>query len=229
MAGYLGSKAASGSYQAIISRMAPHDVYIETHLGGGAVMLNKPPALRNIGIDIDIQTLEDFTSQYRAAMPHIDLICADAVNYLRSFDFSAAGRVQLYCDPPYLLSTRTSSARYRYEYSEQDHIDLLKMLLSLPDNVNVILSGYPSQMYDDLLYGWRTHEYQSMTRGGVRTEKIWMNYEPGDVAYCHKFAGKDYTDRQRIKRKAERWAKNYRALPADEQLAIMAALIQCKN
>ncbi|HCN3270845.1 TPA: DNA adenine methylase, partial [Klebsiella michiganensis] len=36
---YLGSKAASGVYQKIIAEMPPHDVYIETHLGGGAVML----------------------------------------------------------------------------------------------------------------------------------------------------------------------------------------------
>lgn len=228
MAGYLGSKAASGSYQAIISRMAPHDTYIETHLGGGAVMLRKPEAARNIGIDIDCEALGAF---YRGLVfpRNIELIACDAVDYLRYFDFSNTGRVQLYCDPPYLPCTRTSRARYRYEYSEQDHIDLLKMLLSLPDNVNVILSGYPSQMYDDLLSSWRTHEYQSMTRGGVRTEKIWMNYEPGEAAYCHKFAGKDYTDRQRIKRKAERRAKNYKALPADEQLAIMAALINCNS
>ncbi len=40
--GYLGSKAASGVYQKIIAEMPPHDTYIETHLGGGAVMLRKP-------------------------------------------------------------------------------------------------------------------------------------------------------------------------------------------
>jgi site-specific DNA-adenine methylase len=39
---YLGSKAASGVYQKIIAEMPPHDTYIETHLGGGAVMLRKP-------------------------------------------------------------------------------------------------------------------------------------------------------------------------------------------
>ena len=38
---YLGSKAASGVYQKIIAEMPPHDTYIETHLGGGAVMLRK--------------------------------------------------------------------------------------------------------------------------------------------------------------------------------------------
>lgn len=46
---YLGSKAASGVYQKIIAEMPPHDTYIETHLGGGAVMLRKPPARHNWG------------------------------------------------------------------------------------------------------------------------------------------------------------------------------------
>jgi DNA adenine methylase len=34
---YLGSKAASGAYQAIIAQMPAHDTYIETHLGTGIV------------------------------------------------------------------------------------------------------------------------------------------------------------------------------------------------
>lgn len=50
---YLGSKAASGVYQKIIAEMPPHDTYIETHLGSGAVMFHKPLAARTIGIDVD--------------------------------------------------------------------------------------------------------------------------------------------------------------------------------
>ncbi len=50
---YLGSKAASGAYQAIIAHMPPHDTYIESHLGSGAVMFHKPRAVKNIGIDVD--------------------------------------------------------------------------------------------------------------------------------------------------------------------------------
>ena len=53
MGSYFGSKATSGLCQAIIALMPPHDTYIETHLGGGAVMRNKPPARNNIAIDID--------------------------------------------------------------------------------------------------------------------------------------------------------------------------------
>lgn len=218
---YLGSKAASGVYQKIIAEMPPHDTYIETHLGGGAVMLRKPPAMCNIGIDVDGQTLEDFAHEHNRL--YIDLVRADAVDYLNSYDFYRAGRVLIYADPPYLHETRTGNARYRYEYSVADHERLLSCLVSLPKNVSVILSGYPSQLYDERLTGWRSKEFQAMTRGGVRTEKIWMNYPEGR-AYTHTFAGKDYNDRHRIKRKVERWRAKYAALPPAERLAIMVAL-----
>ena len=48
-----GSKATTGLCQPIIAMMPPHDTYIETHLGGGAIMKRKPAALHNIGIDLD--------------------------------------------------------------------------------------------------------------------------------------------------------------------------------
>ena len=48
---YPGGKG--GVFQRLINLMPSHEVYIETHLGGGAIMRNKRPALRNIGIEID--------------------------------------------------------------------------------------------------------------------------------------------------------------------------------
>ncbi len=42
-----------------------------------------------------------------------------------------------------------------------------------------------------------------MTWGVPRTEKLWYNYDI-DLAPWPTYAGKDFTDRQRIKRKAER-------------------------
>ena len=64
MRGYFGSKAASGLYQNILAMMPPHDTYIETHLGGGTVMRKKPPARKNIAIDIDPEALESFDCGY---------------------------------------------------------------------------------------------------------------------------------------------------------------------
>lgn len=225
---YLGSKAASGVWQKIIAEMPPHETYIETHLGGGAIMLRKPAALRSIGIDIDSDALQQFDRSLIMQRPDLELYCTDAVGFLSTFDYDSAGHTLVYCDPPYLMATRTSRARYRHEYTTEEHVRLLSCLKSLPENVSVILSGYPSQMYDDALKGWRTREFQAMTRGGVRTEKIWMNYAEGR-AYTHLCAGKDYNDRTRIKRKAERWRKKYAALPLAERLAIMTALCEVEQ
>ncbi|BBW33480.1 MULTISPECIES: DNA adenine methylase [Enterobacter cloacae complex] len=224
---YLGSKAASGVYQKIIAEMPPHDTYIETHLGGGAIMLRKPPARHNIGIDKDEEALTNFMEREGyGQIPNLQLVNRDAVDVLERFFLyppAAGNRVLLYVDPPYLHETRTSNARYRCEYQVADHVRLLTCLKSLPPEIQIILSGYPSQLYDDLLPGWRSKEFQAMTRGGVRTEKIWMNYPEGR-AYSHAFAGKDYNDRHRIKRKVERWRAKYAALPPAERLAIMVAL-----
>lgn len=233
---YLGSKAASGVYQKIIAEMPPHDTYIETHLGSGAVMFFKPPAKRNYGADLDETARRQTMQRWEAKglkPPRIDFFHGDAVYFLESLkrpgvldgvtSFEKLGNVLIYCDPPYMPETRTSRARYRHEYTVADHERLLHCLMSLPENVSVILSGYPSQLYDSTLTGWRTREFQAMTRGGVRTEKIWMNYEEGK-AYSHTFAGKDYNDRARIKRKAARWRDKFAALPPAERLAIMTAL-----
>jgi hypothetical protein len=80
-------------------------------------------------------------------------------------------------------------------------------------------------LYDDLLGHWRTIELQAMTRGGPRTEKLWFNYDI-DRRYWAGYAGKNFTDRQRIKRKAQRWGQKYRALPNAERLAVLAAIME---
>ena len=88
----------------------------------------------------------------------------------------------------------------------------------------VILSGYPSALYDEQLADWRTLEVQVMNQAGVRTEKLWLNFTP-DRLHWARYAGKNFTDRQRIKRKAESWASRYQAMPRAERLAVLAGLM----
>lgn len=216
----MGSKAASGARQAIISQMPPHDLYIETHLGTGAVLRAKPPAARSIAIERDPQTLLDFPPP-----AGVEVVNGCAHEFLRGFDMACAGRVLVYADPPYVNATRSSTKRYRFDYQDPDHVELLGLLSSLPPNVYVILSGYPSALYSELLPGWRTLEFQVMTRGGPRTECLWMNFEAGRVQWAA-HAGANFTERQRIKRKADRWQRNYAKLPAGERLAILSALLE---
>lgn len=215
MSAYFGSKATSGLCQAIIALMPPHDTYIETHLGGGAIMKRKPPALTNIGIDLNARTLSRFEGTYPVQLVH-----GCAHQFLKEFDFY--GRELVYCDPPYLHSTRTSDRRYRFDYIEQNHIELLSLLKQLP--CPVMISGYPSALYDDTLSDWRNLEVQVMNQAGVRTEKIWFNFTPDRVHWVS-HTGKNFTDRQRIKRKAASWGQRYQALPPGERLAVLAALM----
>ena len=86
--GYFGSKATSGLCQPLIAMMPPHDTYIETHLGGGAIMRRKPAALRNIGIDRDARALGEFECDYR-----VELIHGCAHRFLGEYAFEGASAV----------------------------------------------------------------------------------------------------------------------------------------
>ena len=88
-----GSKATSGLCQPLIAMMPPHDTYIETHLGGGAIMRRKPAALHNIGIDRDARALGEFECDYR-----VELIHGCAHRFLSEYAFE--GSELLYSDPP---------------------------------------------------------------------------------------------------------------------------------
>ena len=213
--GYWGSKATSGLCQPLIAMMPPHDTYIETHLGGGAIMKRKAPALRNIGIDRDVQALTEFECAHR-----VELIHGCAHRFLAEYDYQ--GSELVYSDPPYLKGTRTWRRRYRFDYEEADHLELLELLRTVP--CPVMVSGYPSALYDERLAGWRSVQWQVMNQGGVRTEKLWFNFTVDRVHWA-RYAGKNFTDRQRIKRKAASWGRRYEALPPAERCAVLAAMM----
>lgn len=222
---YLGSKAASGAYQAIIASMPAHDVYIESHLGSGAVMLRKPKSVEQYGLELDPMV----ALQARLTMgDRCEVLNVDAHTFLlNAFDYGSR-KTLIYSDPPYLWSTRTSRKKYDYEYDDGDHRELLGILREcVARGAMVMLSGYPSEIYDDFLVGWFTREFRVMTRGGPRTEKLWMSFDPGyAVPHWCDYAGRNFTERQRIKRKAERWGRKYSSLPAAEKLAVLSAILQ---
>ena len=220
MQNYLGAKSGSGVFQAIINLIPPHDTYIELFLGTGAVLSKKEKSPREIGIDLNDVCINEFRKYH----PDVELYNTNAFDFINNFQFNEAGRTVVYCDPPYVLDTRTSNKRYKHEFTDDDHIKLIQALKQLPSTCKVLLSGYRSELYSDLIPDWWSVDFQTMTRGGVRTETVWTNFCPGQVHY-HTFAGKDFTDRQRIKRKAERWASKFLNLPAAEKQAILASLL----
>ena len=213
--GYFGSKATTGLCQVLLGLFPPHDVYIESHLGGGALMKRKAPAMRSIGIDRDRRALDGFGCGYPVELIHG---CAHA--FLATFPFQ--GTELVYSDPPYLRATRRSDRRYRHDYTDADHVALLELLKGLP--CQVMVSGHPSALYQTMLSDWRRVALQVTTQARVRTEVVWLNFEPGRMHWAG-HAGRNATDRQRIKRKAARWAQGYRKMPPDERLAVVSAIM----
>jgi DNA adenine methylase len=85
-----------------------------------------------------------------------------------------------YCDPPYLHETRTSTDAYSFEMSVKEHRELLARLLECKGKV--ILSGYPSALYESVLGSWnrQTFELPNNAAGGESkrrmTEVLWCNF-----------------------------------------------------
>jgi DNA adenine methylase len=115
--------------------------------------------------------LRGVSLEYQAASRMIELYGRHAENLL-------------YVDPPYLQSTRqTSRGRnrgpmYASEFrTDADHAQLLEALLGCRSAV--VLSGYASVLYDEVLSGWSRMELATQTGNGgddrERVEVVWSN------------------------------------------------------
>lgn len=80
----------------------------------------------------------------------------------------------LYVDPPYLSATKTS-AGYASEFGRPDqHAELLDALVDC--KAAVVLSGYPSELYDDRLAGWDCLTLGARKANGkAAPETVWSN------------------------------------------------------
>lgn len=79
-----------------------------------------------------------------------------------------------YVDPPYLPETRDRGCDYAHEMTAAQHDELLAFLPTLEGKV--VLSGYPSPIYDAALTGWRRIERAALADGAkARTEVLWIS------------------------------------------------------
>lgn len=209
---YPGGKGKT--FQHIINLMPPHRVYIETHLGGGAVLRHKLPAQRTIAIDVDDRVVQERAEDLP---PGIELLCTKAEDFLLGFDFQ--GDELVYVDPPYHPSTRRQPRVYRHDYSAIDHERLAKLLATLP--CMVILSGYANPVYQELLAGWRTRTFEAKTHTDVRVETLWFNFDAPKVLHDSRHLGNDFRQRQTNKRRMERLQERVHRMEPAERAAFV--------
>lgn len=79
-----------------------------------------------------------------------------------------------YVDPPYVASTRDAGGDYRFEMSDSDHELLARSLSGLRGMV--VLSGYESDLYNDLYRGWQKVSRRALADGArARVEVLWLS------------------------------------------------------
>jgi site-specific DNA-adenine methylase len=182
-------------------------------LGGGAVMRNKLPAVEQIGIDLDPAVL----NIWRQRWPKLcDLVPGDAVDYLQSIQLDSD--TVIYSDPPYHPDTRRRERVYRCDYSIRDHERLLECLVALP--CKIMISGYASPLYEKHLAGWSVHRFQAKTRVDIREEWVWFNYAKPEVLHDNRHLGKNYREREVIRRRQERLRSRICRLSMAEQMSL---------
>lgn len=86
-----------------------------------------------------------------------------------------------FVDPPYVHSTRSALAGrsakthgYRHEMTDECHRRLAGVLHAVKGMV--VLTGYPSELYDELFADWERFERRAMADSAkARTEVAWLN------------------------------------------------------
>jgi DNA adenine methylase len=106
--------------------------------------------------------------------------CRDALEVMAAHD---GPETLHYVDPPYVIATRSlknpcdikyRGGMYAHELDDDDHESLAVHLHALEGMV--VLSGYPSGLYERLYGGWRHLEVAARADGALeRTEVVWLN------------------------------------------------------
>jgi len=89
-----------------------------------------------------------------------------------------------YCDPPYTHGSRSAATvrtgkGYRHEMTDDDHRRLAEVLLAAQGMV--VVSGYQSELYDELYGAWEVRTRKAIADGGPRApaqdriEVLWLN------------------------------------------------------
>ena len=124
-----------------------------------------------------IKPIDSALSKITDRLHGVAIECKDAIDVITAYN---SPKVFYYVDPPYVNSTRVGLNKYTHEMSDSDHERLASVLNSTEGKV--MLSGYPSELYEDLYWDWRRIDTRvtAVSNKGVkansRTDCMWLNY-----------------------------------------------------
>lgn len=226
---YPGNKNFAIAYQNIINLIPPHKTYYEIFAGSAGVYRHKRLAQLSILNDLNPEVCSLLSIEY-SSRSSIDITNSTSVELLSSIGSGSVDNF-IYMDPPYLHSTRPNSTQLygKFEMSESDHIQLLSSIAAAIVKSNCMISHYPCELYDTYLKNWNTKDFKVCYHGRVKVERLYYNYKSPIVIHDYTHLGKNFTDRQRIKRKVKRFITKLDALPKLERNKIIQEINQKFN
>ena len=125
---------------------------------------------------ITYQRAIDRLPEIHERLKHVHIENLDAIECIKRY---ANPNCLMYLDPPYIHSTRVAPKSYKYEYTDEQHQQLVETILSVPGHK--ILSGYESPIYQPLLdAGWTLEKKQMCCHASGRSKKTYRT----ECLYC---------------------------------------------
>lgn len=111
----------------------------------------------------------------------------DGIDLIETYD---SPETTFYVDPPYVAETRGDGSAYGdLDMNEKNHRRLAETLNSVDGYVAV--SGYESELYDELFDGWFVYRADAKVNtngsaeGKENREVLWTNYDPEEAVAEH--------------------------------------------
>ncbi len=113
-------------------------------------------------------------SEITQRLQRVQIENASALEVMQRYD---TPETVFYLDPPYVHAARGDAAAYGYEMTDQDHVELAAVLNRIRGRA--VLSGYRTELYDDLYGDWTRVDAEERTCHSVRKprrESVWRNF-----------------------------------------------------
>ena len=218
---YAGGKAGAGIRHKIINQIPPHQIFIVGFLGQCAITRYKKPAQHTIAYELNQEVIKDWNkAKFNTSELRNDNLEIRNISFLEFNPFDDIFQnpnVYVYLDPPYPFECRSSKKDiYKFEMTDEQHIDLLKKLQYVKCKVGI--QSYKNSIYSKYLKKWRFINYKSTTRNGTRTEYLYMNYEAPKQLHDYSYIGSNKRQREAIKRRFTTFKKRLAKMNPHEQL-----------
>lgn len=227
----------------MINLIPRHRILISAFAGHCGIVRNIKPAEQTIVIDADAEVCEWWQSWSRTKQGrHLEVHHCDSIEWIRhrfgltkysaakstgtagTLNSASPADAFIFCDPPYVISERSTGKIYQHELCDDDHRRLIRTLTQIDaTSAAVMLCGYQSPIYASL-EPWRSIDHRVPTRGGLQDERIWMNYAAPKALHDYRYLGTSRRERERIRRRQINWLSQLNAMCDRERAAMLDVL-----